>query len=105
MTDVTTSGNGATITFYPGLEAASTADDDIEFVKSTLQPHHEEMFAHLVAARAAMSDSRRYINTVQEGGAATWQDFQGWGERKLAEVLGKLERLSVPRTKRVYTRG
>jgi len=105
ITSATTlSGGAGDITFYPGLEANAAENDDITFTKSTLKPQHEELFCHLVAARAVLSDNIRHINEIPKGGANAWSDYQAWGERKLAEVLGKLERLSPPRTKRIYPR-
>jgi len=101
-TDATIATNAATISFFPGLEDAVVNDDDITFRKSTLQPQHEEIFCHLVAARAVLSDNIRHIDAIPKGGADVWLKYQQWGERKLGEVLGKLERLSPPRTKRVY---
>ena len=96
---------GKPIGFFPGLEAIAQVGDGITFTKSTLKPQHEELFAHLVVARAVLSDNINFINTVNVGGAGTWQDFQGWGERKLGEVLGKLQNIKKLQTKRVYTRG
>ena len=104
MKDVTTSANAATITFYPGLEAASTDNDDIEFVKSTLSPSDEEVFAQLVSARTVLSDAIRHIGGISIAGAGTWFDYQSWARDKLAEVLGKLGR-SKMRSKRMYSRG
>ncbi len=105
MTDVTTSANAATITFFPGFEAAVSNGDDIEFVKSTLQPQDEDTFAQLVAARAALSDSIRHIGGISIAGAGTWFDYQQWGRDKLAEVLSKLSSGSVIRSKKMYSRG
>jgi hypothetical protein len=102
-TEVTTSGNAATIIFHPGLEDAVVDNDDITFVKNTLRPQDEEIFANLIVSTAAMSDSRSFMNTVNVGGVGTWEQFQSWGERKKAEVLRKLSG-SKPRTKRLYTR-
>lgn len=104
-TGVLLSSGGGNIVVYPGMEAATADGDVLTFVGSTLQPQHEELFAHLVAARAVLSDNINFINTVNVGGAGTWQDFQAWGERKLSEVLGKLQNIKKLQTKRVYTRG
>ena len=104
MKDVTTSANAATITFYPGLEAASTDNDDIEFVKSTLSPDDEMVFAQLVAARAVLSDSIRHIGGISIAGAGTWYDYQSWARDKLAEVISKLNKNKM-RTKQMYSRG
>ncbi len=93
---------GKQIGFFPGLEAIAPAGNGITFTKSTLQPQHEELFCHLVAARAVLSDNIRHINAIPKGGADVWRRYQEWGERKLAEALGKLARVSVPRTKRTW---
>lgn len=102
-TGVTLSGGAGNIVVCPGMEAATVIGDAVTFTKSTLKPQHEEIFCHLVAARAVLSDNIRHINAIPKGGEAVWQRYQIWGERKLAEVLGKLERLSPPRTKRRYS--
>ena len=102
--DVTTSGDAATISFYPGLETATTDNDDITFITSTLLPTDEEIFANLVAARAVLSDNIRHINSIPKGGSNTWSNYQVWGERKLAEVISELEFNSTPQTYREYSR-
>ncbi len=96
---------GKPISFFPGLEATAPAtehDSGITFTKSTLKPQHEELFCHLVAARAVLSDNITYINAINKGGTDVWRRYQEWGERKLAEVLSKLDRISIPQTKRRY---
>lgn len=98
----TTAAGTATIDIFPGVESATAIGDGVTFVKSTLKPQHEEIFCHLVAARAVLSDNIRHINEIPIGGSDVWSRYQTWGERKLGEVLGKLDRLSPPRTKRVY---
>jgi len=96
---------GKPISFFPGLEAVAPAAEHgsgIHFTKSTLKPQHEELFCHLVAARAVLSDNINYINANPTGGVEVWSRYQTWGERKLGEVLSKLSRLSPPKTKRRY---
>ncbi len=102
--DVTTSSGAATITFYPGLEAAISENDDIEFVKSTLSPSDEEAFSQLVVARTVLSDSIRHIGGISIAGAGTWFDYHQWARDNLAEVLSKLGS-NVMRSKRMYSRG
>ena len=96
------SSNEGDITFFPGLEDAVIDNDDINFITSTLKPQHEELFGHLVAARSVLSDNVNFINKVNVGDPGAWRDWQTWGERKLAEVIGKMESLSPPKTKRRY---
>ena len=103
-TGVTLVAGAGNIIVSPGMEFATAVDDVITFTKSTLKPQHEEIFCHLVAARAVLSDNIRHINAIPKGGANVWSDYQSWAERKLGEVLGKLERLSPPKTKRLYNR-
>jgi len=101
----TTSGNAvAALKIFPALEGVTVKDDVINFRRSSLQPQHEELFCHLVAARAVLSDNLKHINAIPKGGRDVWQRQQEWGERKLAEVLHKLERITPIRTKRVYPR-
>lgn len=98
----TQTGVGSTLNFFPGLETATSIDDAISFTNSTLKPQHEEIFCHLVAARCVLSDNINYINAINKGGPEVYTRFRDWGERKLAEVLSKLDRISIPRTSRVY---
>lgn len=102
--EVTTSGNAADVAFYPPLEAGLTQTDAVYFRRSTLQPQHEELFCHLVAARCILSDTLRHINAIPKGGSDVWRRYQDVGERKLAEVLHKLERFTPVRTSRTYPR-
>lgn len=101
--DTMESGAGELVVF-PGVEAATADGDVITFVTSTLQPHQEEILCQLVAARAVLSDNIRHINAIPKGGPNTWRNYQEWGERKLAETIGKLTKIYKPRTKRTYPR-
>ena len=65
-----------------------------------------------------MTTGRALINTIQKGGPGPTvanayiayaraeeelaREQRGMGERKLAEVIGKMERIAPPRTKRRY---
>ena len=101
-TGVTLSNGAGNIDVYPGMEFATVVSDVITFTQSTLKQQHEELFCHLVAARAVLSDNITKIDAINTGGADVWFRYQQWGERKLAETIGKMERLSPPRTKRRY---
>ena len=85
------------IDFYPPLEAAASDNDDITFVQSTLKPQHEELFCHLVAARAVLSDNIKYIDEINKGGENVYARYRDWGERKLFEVQEKLDRIKKQR--------
>ena len=68
--------NGNVLYFYPALEASAPKDDVIYFTKSTLKPQHEEIFCHLVAARAVLSDNINYINEINKGGPEVYARFR-----------------------------
>jgi len=121
---------GSTLTFYPGLEAVASADVVVTFVQSTLPPHLEELFCHLVVTRAIISEAnarlvqarddlasgRLLLNTVPLGGTQVPGQYieyaraesalaigdRDMGERKLAEVLAKLRSVTKPETKMSY---
>lgn len=71
-TQVTTSGNAATLTFYPPLEAASSNNDDITFRKSTLTTFEEDLLVRMVTIRAIQSDMMRFAKS----GAPLVQNYQ-----------------------------
>ena len=96
----TIASSTAVISIYPGLEAAASSTWAITFRKSSLEPKQEEIFADLVAARLAINKAPKYFNAIPLGGGVVWQNFLSWGERRLAEVLGKLRRENPPQTKR-----
>lgn len=97
--------NTATIPFFPGLDSdASSTTEVITFRTSTLKPQDEEIFGRLVAARAAMSDSRGFIGAINFGGLNTHRDYIAWKRELYDEVISEL-RGSKPRTTRLYTRG
>lgn len=58
---------GSSLSFFPGLEAATVGDDVITFLKSSLRPKHEDHLIRLVAGRAAISkstESYAQVNTA-----------------------------------------
>lgn len=59
----TLAANEGDITFWPGLEAAVVDNDDITFVKSTLQPNHEDLLTRMVVSHAVQSDSIRHAKS------------------------------------------
>lgn len=101
----TLSGGAGSVTVTPGMESATADDDAVTFVKSTLKPHHEEIYCQLVAVRTILSSNRATINKVETGGPGVWRDYQQWGELRLADAIRKLELLKPRRTKRSYSSG
>jgi len=97
--DVTTSANAATISFYPGLEAAVTDNDDITFVKSSLPQGLEETFAELVVARILVNHAPKYASQLGLMGRTQVNIYISLGERKLLDVRNKLQRASPPKVR------
>ena len=96
--DLTLSGGGGVIIFYPGLESAPTNGAIVAFVGSTLNKELERLVVALTASKTALSKT---INKVNIGGAGTVRDYR----EELAIILGELETLKrrrPPRTKRSY---
>ncbi len=102
MADVTMSGGAGTLSIYPPLEAASLSTEAITFVKSTLSPTLEDIFAELCTARLLINQAPKYFKTLGVGGATAWETLVNLGERKLAETLNRLSRVSLRITKRSY---
>src|SRR3990167_7646760 len=96
-TQVTTSGNAATLTFYPGLEAASSNNDDITFRKSTLTPELEEILCQRVAARAMLSETVNNLTRITIGGPGGYQRQRQWALDILAETNAILRAMARPR--------
>ena len=55
---------GSSLSFHPGLEAATVGDDIITFRKSSLTPEEENYLIRLVSARATISKSTLYYAQV-----------------------------------------
>jgi len=95
--EVTTSGNTATLTIYPPLEADLASSKAITFIKSTLSPQLEEILCQRVAARAVLSNDITYIDEINEGGPGAWERSQRWAQDMLRETELSLERLVSPK--------
>lgn len=96
--DLTLSGGGGAIIFWPGLESAPANGAIVAFIGSTLDTTLERLVVELTIARTGMII---HPNAISKGGAGTYRRF----ERQLGIVLNKLERLrgqKKPISKHVY---
>ena len=89
--DTTLASNEGDITFEPSLVEAIADADVITFENSTLTPHLETLLIDLVAARAALSMTTKFILQVNEGGVSVPREIRQYGIDKLALTLRKLE--------------
>jgi len=93
-TDSTIAASTAAISFYPPLESAPADNDDITFLKTSLQPQHEDLFMRMVVSRAVSSTSLANINAANVGGVNTWQDFIQWKRDMDDGIRRDLKRIS-----------
>lgn len=101
--ETTIASNTATVSIYPPLESnVSSTAWVVSFVKSSLTPKQEDVFADLVAARLAISKAAKFTNQIAVGGD-TFNKFQTWGERRLGQVLAKLRSEQKPKVKHRYS--
>jgi len=89
----TLTGGESDVTFFPPLTDAVTDNSTVRFIANTLDYKLEGVFADLVAGRAAISKARYYINRVNVGGGAVWQQLMAWGKDKVNSALEQLQSL------------
>ena len=89
--DTTLSGNEGDITFEPSLVEAIADGDVVTFESSTLTPRLETLLIDLVAARAALSMTMKFMLQVNEAGIRTPINVRQYGIDKLALTIRKLE--------------
>jgi len=94
--DATITTSAATISFWPGLEAAVVDTAVVTFVGSTLTPELERVLIQLTAGRCSMSKSIKYINSIAVGGGSAYTNYREWGEREVAQAIRKLKALEDP---------
>ena len=96
--DLTLSGGGGVIVFWPELESAPADGAIVAFIGSTLNTKLERLVVELTAAKVALT---LVINATTTGGRATVRDYRD----QLAIALNKLERLKnrqAPRTSQTF---
>ncbi len=92
--DATIAANAATITFFPGLDAAVINAQVVNFTKSTLTPQLESILADYTCGLIAISYSRTLLNAISLGGGAVWKNYEEWGKSKIAQAMAELGRVN-----------
>ncbi len=89
--DAAISSNAATISFFPSLECALSADDVVNFVGSTLTPEIERQVVQIVIGEAMMSEAVDRIDKVNIGGSAVSNKYYETGERTAEKARARLK--------------
>ncbi len=93
--DLTLSGGGGAIIFWPGLESAPSNGAIVAFVGSTLSKSLEKLVVEMAAAYSALS---LQANAIPKGGQAVFNRYEG----KLALALSELRGLGIPETSHTW---
>ena len=93
--DLTLSGGGGVIIFYPGLESAPADGAVVSFIGSTLDKGQERLIVELAASYSALSSQ---ANAISKGGAVVYNRYLEKREKDLEEIRS----LVAPRTKRTW---
>lgn len=91
--DVTMSGGGGTVAFWPGLEATVANSAVVTFVGSTIPPAIEPMIVDMIVGKALMSEGISKINVFSRGGTGTPNRYYDMGERIYEKAYKKLKAL------------
>ncbi len=91
--DVTTSANTATISFWPGLESAVVDDAVVTFIGSTLLPELEPIVVQIVTGEALMAEAVVKTNATAFGGSVVSGRYYDIGERMAEKARRKLKAL------------
>ncbi len=92
----------AAISVYPAFDGAVGSAATVTFVKSTLEPNEEEMFANLTAGRLMEHKSPAFANAISLGGGVVWQNYYTMGKALVDEALRKLRNSIPPKTSHTY---
>jgi len=87
VTLATQASTGVALSFYPGLESATSADAVITFKKSTLTPRLERILYQRAAAQGILNDNILKLDGINKGGTDVWAKL----ERKANGILEKTQ--------------
>jgi len=106
-TAVTMSSGAGDLVFFPSLEAAVLNNDDINFIKTTLQPQHEELLERMVISHLIQSNLITYIPTINVAGDTAGRFERYINNNPLLDptlIQRELEALAEPRIAKVFAR-
>ncbi len=95
--------SSATVTFFPGLEAAAASTEVVTFRKSSLSPRDEDVYANLVAGKIMKNKANKYPNAISVGGGNAWSNYLTLGEKMVQDALRQLRASVPPKTRKRYT--
>lgn len=103
----TIAASEATVSIYPVLAVEAAVDAVVTLAEptSSLSTTEERILADMVAARAAINVSRKYIGAINVGSGRSGPEMLAWGQNKLADVYRQLRGIAQPTTFKEYPRG
>jgi len=91
--DTVLSGGAGDLNFTPALAEAVASTDVVNFDYNTFPTlAYESLFVELVAARAALSTSAKFIQTIPKSGRNPFRDYMTFWQAQLGIILQKLQR-------------
>lgn len=95
LSDIVLSSGTGTATFTPKLAEAVAEDDVVTFDNNTFPTlAYESLFVELVAARAALSTSAKFIQGIPQSGRNPFRDYMTLWQAQLSLTLLKLQKES-----------
>ena len=91
LKDTVLATNAGDVTFTPALAEAIIEDAVVTFDNSTLTPELETLLIELVASRAALSVSKKFVQGIPKSGRNPFADYRKAALEDYGIVLGKLE--------------
>jgi len=101
----TISGNEATVTFYPGLDADVANDIVVNFVQSTLPRKLEPVLVDLIKGRAIMDESNTHLNARSILDPKAWKNYLEASAVPYNNALAKLQAMAESKTSEILPMG